>query len=171
MHAITILSLGLSLAIVGVSTTAIPIPDINYSHFASHEANLATTDVDLTPWGYHGGQLPKSYSIIANGTYLYQPSDSYALYQRIISGKQNLTSTPEDEAKISGNIVARGAGIEKKCETMNFDCMGIFRMVRRAPRRFLRLVLTLIFAGMEMGAGIGIVLMFVWSPLPLSSKI
>lgn len=49
------LTLALALALAGVSM-ATAIQDITFAHFASHEANLATAEVDLTPWGYYGGQ-------------------------------------------------------------------------------------------------------------------
>ncbi len=47
---------------------------------------MATTGVDLTPWGYIGCQLPKVYTFTFNGTGDYLPYASYKEFKSIISG-------------------------------------------------------------------------------------
>ncbi|KAJ4294375.1 hypothetical protein N0V90_008065 [Kalmusia sp. IMI 367209] len=86
------------------------IKSIKFAHFASvsthqhyialyfyrlqlqHAANKATTGVDLTPWGYSSGQLPKVYNIIpTNGTFEYDPDASYNVFKETITGKRNVS--------------------------------------------------------------------------------
>jgi hypothetical protein len=120
MQSLTILALTL----VGVGMASIAVEDITYEHFASHDANLATFGVDLTPWGYSGGQLPKHYAISGNGSFNYMPTDSYTIFKSIISGEQNYTGSIDNEAVLSTQLATRDADIAKRCETMNFNLYG-----------------------------------------------
>lgn len=120
MQSLTILVL----ALVGVSTASIAVEDITYEHFASHDANLATFGVDLTSWGYQGGQLPKHYAISGNGSFNYIPTDSYTIFQSIISGQRNRSSSTDTDAVLLDELATRDVEIEKRCETMDFDLYG-----------------------------------------------
>ena len=79
-------------ALLGLTAAKpLAVVKLTLQHFASEDANKAAS-FDLTPWGYHGFQLPKAYDL-TSGNMTYLPDRSYNVFLSIIAGNKNNTSS------------------------------------------------------------------------------
>ncbi|OJJ95646.1 hypothetical protein ASPACDRAFT_64134 [Aspergillus aculeatus ATCC 16872] len=92
------------LGAVMTQASSVSIHNITFAHnFATEALNAATPYVNLSEFGYHGGQLPKVYALNqSNHGVDYLPEESFAEFRGIIAGINNASAafSAEQEALV-----------------------------------------------------------------------
>ncbi|RHZ57686.1 uncharacterized protein CDV56_106993 [Aspergillus thermomutatus] len=82
------------LGAVATGASSVSTKNITFQHnFATEALNAATPFVDLSEFGYYGGQLPKIYALNQSSRGVdYLPEESYAEFLAIVAGTNNATA-------------------------------------------------------------------------------
>ncbi|KAI0384694.1 hypothetical protein F5Y04DRAFT_293014 [Hypomontagnella monticulosa] len=100
------------LAVLFASACAFEQPTIN--DFKNEETVRAFPQVDLAPFGFHGGQLPRVYDFTDTGA-VYNSTKSFQYYNEIVAGRHNASEEVSQQRRR-----ALTSAMEKRDNYMEF---------------------------------------------------